>query len=55
MTVPEENRPKTASTDDVLTDKEAVETDTPGTVGTGRTVKEAFEEAGVTPEDFEEK
>jgi hypothetical protein len=53
MTVPEENRPKTETTDEVVTDRKATADTSPG--GTGRTVREAMEEAGVRPEDFEEK
>ncbi|MHC3468048.1 hypothetical protein ACYF6T_04970 [Streptomyces sp. 7R007] len=53
MTVPEENRPKTETTDDVLAERQAAENTSQG--GTGRTVREAMEEAGVSPEDFEEK
>ncbi|MDI9830317.1 MULTISPECIES: hypothetical protein [unclassified Streptomyces] len=55
MTTPEENRPKTDTTDEVLTEKNASEAGTPDAGATGRTVKEALEEAGVSPEDFEEK
>ncbi|MFE5186387.1 hypothetical protein [Streptomyces sp. NPDC056628] len=55
MTTPEENRPKTDTTDEVLTKKNASGTGTPGAGATGRTVREALEEAGVSPEDFEEK
>jgi hypothetical protein len=55
MTVPEENRPKTNSTDDVLTGADHAEGDTPTAGGTGRTVREAFEEAGVSPDDFDEE
>jgi hypothetical protein len=55
MTVPEESRPKTGSTDDVLTEKDTTEAETHNTGGTGRTVKEALEEAGVSPDDFEER
>jgi hypothetical protein len=47
MTVPEENRPKTDSTDEVV--------ERPSTAGgqranEGRTMREALEDAGVTPE-----
>ncbi|GKQ41502.1 hypothetical protein [Streptomyces sp. A012304] len=52
MTVPEENRPKTETTDEVVTGKDDTQRDAPG--GTGRTVREAMEEAGVRPEDFAE-
>ncbi|MEU8467273.1 hypothetical protein AB0F30_04995 [Streptomyces sp. NPDC029006] len=53
MTVPEENRPKTESTDEVLKDTDA--TGRPAAGATGRTVEEALEEAGISPDDFEEK
>ncbi|MGW8697824.1 hypothetical protein ACWGOK_12995 [Streptomyces eurythermus] len=53
MTVSEENRPKTSSTDDVIespadTGKEEQQ---PG--ASGRSMREAIEEAGITPDDFE--
>ncbi|MFF0092385.1 hypothetical protein ACFYSF_20850 [Streptomyces canus] len=51
MTVPEENRRKTDTTDEFLDDSpEASGTSTPG--GSGRTLREAFEEARVEPDDF---
>ena len=53
MTVPEENRPKTESTDEVVTHRPGKEDRPPG--GTGRTVREALEEAGVRPEDYDER
>jgi hypothetical protein len=53
MTVPEENRPKTETTDAILDDREEGATRAPG--GTGRTLREALEEAQVRPDDFEEK
>ncbi|WP_411574923.1 hypothetical protein [Streptomyces fradiae] len=54
MTVPEENRPKTTTTDNVV---ESARTDEererrPG--GSGRSMREAMEEAGVKREDYEE-
>ncbi|GGY94344.1 hypothetical protein ACWEWL_11760 [Streptomyces rochei] len=53
MTVPEENRPKTDTTDDVLDRREDEETPrAPG--GTGRTMREALEEAHVRPGDYDE-
>ncbi|MFI9799152.1 MULTISPECIES: hypothetical protein [unclassified Streptomyces] len=55
MTTPEENRPKTGATDEVLTGRNASKAGTSDAGATGRTVKEALEEAGVSPEDFEEK
>ncbi|EHN78247.1 hypothetical protein ACWDF1_03020 [Streptomyces coelicoflavus] len=56
MTVPEENRPKTDTTDDVLEQppgRREGEPRPPG--GTGRTLREALEEAHVRPDDFDEK
>ncbi|BET45737.1 MULTISPECIES: hypothetical protein [Streptomyces] len=57
MTVPEENRPKTDTTDDVLgrrrREREEDEPRPPG--GTGRTLREALEEAHVRPDDFDEE
>ncbi|WP_164873139.1 hypothetical protein [Streptomyces resistomycificus] len=53
MTVPEENRPKTHTTDDTLEHREG-EASRP-TGGTGRTLREALEEAEVRPDDFEER
>jgi hypothetical protein len=56
MTVPEENRPKTDTTDEVLEDREDRERTAPREAGgTGRTLREALEEAEVQPDDFEEK
>ncbi|CAL9346013.1 hypothetical protein [Streptomyces sp. NPDC090994] len=54
MTVPEENRPKTDTTDEVL-ERENREDDAHGQAGaTGRTMREALEEAHVRPADYEE-
>lgn len=51
MTVPEENRPKTDTTDELLGNSpEEGEAPAPG--GSGRTLREAFEEARVEPDDF---
>ncbi|MGX1479598.1 UNVERIFIED_CONTAM: hypothetical protein RKD50_008406 [Streptomyces canus] len=51
MTVPEENRRKTETTDELLANSpEEGETSAPG--GSGRTLREAFEEARVEPDDF---
>lgn len=51
MTVPEENRRKTDTTDELLADSpEEGGTTAPG--GSGRTLREAFEEARVEPDDF---
>ncbi|GAA3889365.1 hypothetical protein [Streptomyces sedi] len=55
MTVPEENRPKTTTTDPELTDPAPEQGDPRETGdGTGRTLREALEEADVTPDDYEE-
>ncbi|MFD5447817.1 hypothetical protein ACWDTR_23135 [Streptomyces sp. NPDC003470] len=53
MTVPEENRPKTDTTDDVLDQRDENTPRTPG--GTGRTMREALEEAHVRPDDYDEE
>ncbi|POX54498.1 hypothetical protein C3489_13615 [Streptomyces sp. Ru71] len=63
MTVPEENRARTGTTDDTLKaaggareakgPKEPNETKDRG--ASGRTLREALEEAQVRPDDFEEK
>ncbi|MFF8019392.1 hypothetical protein [Streptomyces sp. NPDC007929] len=53
MTVPEENRPKTKTTDDVLEHQDDNHPRTPG--GTGRTMREALEEAEVRPGDYDDR
>ncbi|CAL9603716.1 hypothetical protein SUDANB58_05491 [Streptomyces sp. enrichment culture] len=53
MTVPEENRPKTETTDDVLHQSEEHESHPQG--ATGRTMREALEEAQVRPDDYDEE
>ncbi|MEU6351383.1 hypothetical protein ABZ896_18925 [Streptomyces sp. NPDC047072] len=53
MTVPEENRPRTHTTDDLLESRG--ETTPSSTGGSGRTLREAFEEADVSPDDFAEE
>ncbi|MGW6546448.1 hypothetical protein ACWGBH_26915 [Streptomyces massasporeus] len=53
MTVPEENRPTTETTDDLLDHKDDHHPRTPG--GTGRTMREALEEAEVRPGDFDDR
>ncbi|MEU9592743.1 hypothetical protein ACGF7W_28825 [Streptomyces sp. NPDC048219] len=53
MTVPEENRPKTDTTDDVLDQRDENSPRPPG--GTGRTMREALEEAHVRPDDYDEE
>ncbi|MEU1320165.1 hypothetical protein [Streptomyces tibetensis] len=50
MTVPEENRPKTQTTDELLEQHDENRTRPPG--GSGRTMREALEEAEVRPDDF---
>ena len=52
MTVPEENRRKTATTDELPHHPEG-EAPAPG--GSGRTLREAFEEARVEPDDFDQE
>jgi hypothetical protein len=53
MTVPEENRPKTETTDDLLDRRQESTERAPG--GTGRTLREALEEAQLRPDDFKEE
>ncbi|MEV7083201.1 hypothetical protein AB0N88_32405 [Streptomyces sp. NPDC093516] len=53
MTTPEENRPKTDTTDEVLEQHDDNASRTPG--ATGRTMREALEEAEVRPDDFDER
>jgi hypothetical protein len=59
MTVPEENRPKTETTDDVLGNPGNPDDGGTGTPraqgGTSRTLREALEEAQVRPDDYEEE
>jgi hypothetical protein len=51
MTVPEEHRPKTAATDPAADRPDEAQ----GRGGTGRTLREALEEAHVRPDDFAER
>ncbi|MFF8674039.1 hypothetical protein [Streptomyces sp. NPDC015242] len=53
MTVPEENRPKTETTDEVLRQQDENGERPQG--ATGRTMREALEEAEVRPDDFDER
>lgn len=59
MTVPEENRRKTRTTDDVITHPEKIEDESKEKAdeqipdASGRTMREAMEEAGIKPEDYE--
>ncbi|MFE6338545.1 hypothetical protein ACFVP3_09770 [Streptomyces sp. NPDC057806] len=55
MTVPEENRPKTTSTDDVVRTPEGLTTSEQGNGATGRTLREAMEEAGLSPDDLRDE
>lgn len=65
MTVPEENRPETRTTDKVVTERSAAEEAAPEPErgrnaaaedegGLGSPMREALAEAGIKPEDFEE-
>lgn len=54
MTVPEENRPKTKTTDPVLQSQDEQERRPHDRGATGRTMREAMEEAGLRPEDTED-
>ncbi|MGK5694975.1 hypothetical protein ACSNOJ_19055 [Streptomyces sp. URMC 128] len=53
MTVPEENRPKTETTDEVLEQQDENRSRPPG--ASGRTMREALEEAEVRPDDYDER
>ncbi|MEV0241229.1 hypothetical protein AB0I06_15040 [Streptomyces sp. NPDC050674] len=55
MTVPEENRPKTTSTDEVVETPGAPTTGGQGDGATGRTMREALEEAGLSPDDVRDE
>jgi hypothetical protein len=56
MTVPEENRQKTETTDDVVMEPAEEKAGKPAPTGpSGRTMREAMEEAGIQREDFEER
>ncbi|GHH45651.1 hypothetical protein [Streptomyces candidus] len=51
MTVPEENRPKTTTTDDTLAAQNEGAAEEQDAGATGRTLREAMEEAGLSPDD----
>ncbi|MFI7345750.1 hypothetical protein ACIBSR_05700 [Streptomyces sp. NPDC049936] len=53
MSVPEENRPKTDTTEAAPDRREDEPPRPPG--GTGRTLREALEEAHVRPDDYAEE
>ncbi|MEU1055809.1 hypothetical protein ABZ397_25060 [Streptomyces sp. NPDC005876] len=58
MTVPEENRPKTDTTDEVLEKTAHEDQDEHGdrpAGATGRTMREALEEAHVRPDDYDDQ
>jgi 3-oxoacyl-(acyl-carrier-protein) synthase len=55
VTVPEENRPKTTSTDDVIETPREKTTAGQGDGATGRTMREAMEEAGLSPDDVRDE
>ncbi|MFC7794849.1 hypothetical protein [Streptomyces cinereoruber] len=51
MTVPEENRPKTTSTDETLETQDVQSGEKRDEGATGRTLREAMEEVGLRPDD----
>lgn len=53
MTLPEENRPKTETTDELLEHQDDHRSRPPG--ATGRTMREALEEAEVRPDDYDDR
>ncbi|MFD5266425.1 hypothetical protein [Streptomyces sp. NPDC058335] len=53
MTVPEENRKKTDTTDEVIGEGADTEASSQPGAATGRTMREAMEEAGVRSEDYD--
>ncbi|MCT7355918.1 hypothetical protein N4P33_27755 [Streptomyces sp. 15-116A] len=57
MTVPEENRPKTRATDDTADEPrpERNRARDHDAGGTGRTLREALEEARIRPDDFADR
>ncbi|MGW4601025.1 hypothetical protein ACWEOA_38015 [Streptomyces sp. NPDC004457] len=56
MTVPEENKPKTTKTDEVVDQRDERDTTEPVAGGaSSRDMAEALEEAGIRPEDMPEE
>ncbi|MEV5427874.1 hypothetical protein [Streptomyces sp. NPDC052701] len=55
MTVPEENRAKTHTTDEVVGNQDQEHDESRPQGATGRTLREALEEAEVRPDDFDER
>ncbi|MDX3529266.1 hypothetical protein P1P75_23290 [Streptomyces sp. ID05-39B] len=53
MTVPEENRKKTDTTDEVIGEGAGTEASSEPGAATGRTMRQAMEDAGVRSEDYE--
>ena len=53
MTVPEENRKKTDTTDEVIGEGVGTEASSEPGAATGRTMRQAMEDAGVRSEDYE--
>ncbi|MCX2968159.1 hypothetical protein WDH52_12710 [Streptomyces sp. TRM70308] len=53
MTVPEENRPKSPKAEEATPDSPP-DTDQETPQASSRTMGEAMEEAGITPEDYEQ-
>ncbi|MEV7673189.1 hypothetical protein [Streptomyces sp. NPDC088752] len=53
MTVPEENRPKTTSTDETIEAPDVQNGEERDEGATGRTLREAMEEAGLRPDDIQ--
>ncbi|MBT3153885.1 hypothetical protein HTV45_23945 [Streptomyces sp. CHD11] len=55
MTVPEESRPKTTSTDDVIGTPDEKDDAGQRDGATGRTMREAMDEAGLSPDDMRDE
>ncbi len=56
MTTPEESHPKTPETDDMLGDPDTHQKDEQQTPSaTSRTLREAMDEANITPDDYEQE
>ncbi|MGW7133592.1 hypothetical protein ACWGIA_35385 [Streptomyces bobili] len=53
MTVPEENRKKTDTTDEVIGEGAGTEASSEPGAATGRTMRQAMEDAGVRSEDYQ--
>ncbi|MFI6106728.1 hypothetical protein [Streptomyces sp. NPDC051310] len=55
VTVPEENRPRTKSTDDVIETRDSGTSPGQDKGASGRTLREAMEEAGLRPDDVRDE